>query len=536
MTRRPPIFARIASRIFALDILLVLVPVLALGLLRNYEKSLLESLENGMSQQARIIAAWLSQGTGPVRPPEAKKIILALGQKHTVRIRVVDTDFSSIADSSMLAAMITDSKTVALTGIAPAKEAESTLLYRLMSLPVRLWRKYFAPPAQALESADYYSQRSAVDGPEIREALAGRYGSATRISSGGQTSVTLYAAVPITRAGKISGAVLVSQSTFKILRELYALRLDAARTFAFGILLAAAVTLILSLTISWPLARLAAAAREAFSRPGGLARASFHDTKRLDEIGDLERALAGYARGLEERAMRAEGFASDVAHELRNPIASAAVSMEMASQAEAPEDRERFLCTAQAELRRMDTLIGGLRSLAAAESTSANENKDAHTNDAVGVLLGAAQAAVQTSVQDSGIKLVFKDVPEEKIGIAIRPSLLASVMDNLIRNAVSFSKPGSELIVSFRVDKGSYASLEFQVDDSGPGVPAEHLDHVFDRFFTWRPQEKDKRAHTGLGLAIVAAAARSTGGKAWVKNLPSGGASFTVSLPVCQVS
>jgi two-component system sensor histidine kinase ChvG len=71
------------------------------------------------------------------------------------------------------------------------------------------------------------------------------------------------------------------------------------------------------------------------------------------------------------------------------------------------------------------------------------------------------------------------------------------------------------------------------IGDRGPGIPEEHRERIFDRFFTWRPDEPHARnGHTGLGLAIVKAIAEGYGGSVSVRNRPEGGARFEVRLPL----
>jgi len=93
--------------------------------------------------------------------------------------------------------------------------------------------------------------------PEIQAALAGRYGSATRPTPG-QRSVTMYSALPIQRAQTIAGAVVVSQSTFRILQALYDVRLRIFRVVVASLVAAAVLTAIASMTIVGPLSRLRA--------------------------------------------------------------------------------------------------------------------------------------------------------------------------------------------------------------------------------------------------------------------------------------
>ena len=103
----------------------------------------------------------------------------------------------------------------------------------------------------------------------------------------------------------------------------------------------------------------------------------------------------------------------------------------------------------------------------------------------------------------------------------------ADELESLLDNAASFSPAGGtvELVLS-RVAGG----IRIEVNDRGPGVPPEHRERVFDRFFTFRPEES-RGEHSGLGLAIVRAIATGHGGAVEVSDREGGGARFVVTLP-----
>jgi two-component system sensor histidine kinase ChvG len=103
---------------------------------------------------------------------------------------------------------------------------------------------------------------------------------------------------------------------------------------------------------------------------------------------------------------------------------------------------------------------------------------------------------------------------------------LSQVFENLITNALSFTAPGTVVAVTVEADDGHSVAT---VTDAGPGIPTEHLDRIFDRFFTYRPAE-GRREHLGLGLAIARTIVESYGGSISASNGPEGGAAFEVRL------
>ncbi len=176
------------------------------------------------------------------------------------------------------------------------------------------------------------------------------------MSSGGQLSVTLYSAVPVSAGGKAIGAVLVSQSTYRILRELYAIRLDIAKVFLGSLVAAAALSLILAITIVDPIKKLSAAASASLgasstrpspagarrAAPPGEAAAAFPESRRSDEIGDLQRSLRAFALRLDERIRQTERFARRRRPRVPNPLAAIRSAAELAEGAGEAADRTRF--------------------------------------------------------------------------------------------------------------------------------------------------------------------------------------------------
>lgn len=550
---------RIALRIFAFNALLVFLPVAAFSLLGSYERGLVDSLEQALSQQARITAAWLGRDASSSKAPvprldarAAKAALVAIGGRRTARFRIVDGEGRLLADSSDLApqaAAEAAPEAASARSAVDASEASADpdgepFLYRLFSAPARLWRRFLSPPAPPFSSADFYASAGPrLLGVEVQEALRGRYGAATRVSSGGQVSVTLYSAVPVYAGGRVVGAVLVSQSTYRILRDLYAIRLDIAKVFLGSLVAAAALSMLLALTIVGPLKRLGAAASIALG--SGLGRgspagegavaAAFPEGRRSDEIGDLQRSLRGLLLRLDERIRQTERFASDAAHEFRNPLAAIRSAAELAEGAADAADRSRFHRAIIEDAERMRAITDGLRRLSLAEGGA-----DPAARNLVDAVAAARAAAARErsrcALEGRRVEIAFSgEEGGPALELAVDPAALDIILDNLLDNAASFAK--SSLRLSVALEEGG-RGLRIDVEDDGPGIPPEHLSRVFDRFFTWRPGE-ERGCHTGLGLSLALALARSQGGTIEAGNRPASGpdgspvsgARFTLRLP-----
>ena len=106
---------------------------------------------------------------------------------------------------------------------------------------------------------------------------------------------------------------------------------------------------------------------------------------------------------------------------------------------------------------------------------------------------------------------------------------LIQVFENILDNAVSFSAPGATIAIETESRDGVVIT---HIADQGPGIPAAHMEKIFDRFFTYREgTDKRRTGHTGLGLAIVRAIVEGYGGSITAANRPEGGAVFEIRLP-----
>lgn len=323
--------------------------------------------------------------------------------------------------------------------------------------------------------------------------------------------------------GRVVGAVLVSQSTVRILRELDQVRLDVFKVFLGSVAVAAVLSLLLAGTITHPVRRLRDEANDLLDRRGRL-RGRFGGSRREDEIGDLARALEQLTHRLAGHQHTLEAFASDVSHELKNPLASIRSAVELLAELEDPADRERFAALAQREVTRMERLLTGVREIGEIDARLEDEAPVVVDLDAL--LREAAEGCRRRA--DNRVKLVL-EASGGPIPVRAAPERLLQVFENLLDNAASFSPAGGTVAVT--LERGHGLAL-VRIEDEGPGIPADHLDRIFDRFFTWRPEEPHARdGHMGLGLAIAKAIVEGYGGRISGENRAAGGARFEVVLP-----
>lgn len=518
--------ARISVRLLLFNVLLVFLPAAGFFYLEVYERELLEAQERAMVQQGRLVAAALA-GQGELEAASAKALLRRLEGRTESRLRIVDRTGTLLADSarlvpSRMAPPSREDRYDISSSFEPEPGARENLLYRfgawLFRTAARLARP-FEPPEPPRDTERVYSPGGPLLGPEVRAALAGRYGATIRPTAG-QRSVTLYSAIPVRSGDRVVGAVLVSQSTYRILLALYDVRLDVFQVVLASVLAAAVLSLLVSATIARPLRQLRDQAHALVDRRGRL-RGRFRGSRRRDEIGDLARALEELTGRLERHLRFIESFASDVSHELKNPLASIRTATEMLGEVEDPADRRRFLEVAWREVARMEHLLSSVREISRIDARL--EAEPAGPVD-LRELLPEVLDGVRLRA-DPGLRLDLR-TPAGPIYTRGAPERLAQVFENLLDNAAGFSPPGGEVTVELAAEPDAAVVT---VSDRGPGIPEEHRERIFDRFFTWRPHERN--GHAGLGLAIVKAIAEGYGGSVSAQNRPEGGARFEVRLP-----
>lgn len=481
----------IAVRLLLFNVLLVFLPVAGLLSLRSLERQLLDVQERAMVQQGRLVAAALS-AEPQLDAERTRSLIRRLGGRSEARIRIVGSDATVIADSAKIHRAPIDTEAQQYEDPVSRKK----LLYRI---GVGLWRIF-----DSIRGRDTPSKTESYVDPTpqavVKKALSGRYTASLRASLG-QRSLTLYSALPIRANGNgdVIGAVLVSQSTSRILRALWRVRLDTINVFAVSVAAAVVLTLLMAATIVRPLIRLRNEADELLDRRGRLRR-TFRGSRRKDEIGDLTRALEQLTARLERHLAFVESFSADVSHEFKNPLASIRSAAELLADNKDEEQRQ-LAATIEKEVARLTRLLNAAREVSKVDAA-------VDTEETTRIDLAALLSCTAPPV--------FVEASEDR---------LVQVFRNIIDNAQSFSP--EHVHVSIRAEDG-HAIVE--VDDEGPGIPPEHLDRIFDRFFTFR--DKDRNMHDGLGLAIARAVIEGYGGTIRASNLTPRGARIQVRLPL----
>jgi two-component system sensor histidine kinase MprB len=311
------------------------------------------------------------------------------------------------------------------------------------------------------------------------------------------------------------------------------LKLVLALVCLGGIALAAALGLLVSRTALIPVRRLTGAAeRVARTQDLGHRIQAGED----DELGRLAESFNTMLAALEHSRLAQRQLVSDASHELRTPLTSVQANLDaLAIGEELPaRERARILAAAQAQLRELTVLVGDLVDL------SKTEVEDVEVED-VRLDLAAAGALQRARLHAPECQIVLDAEP---CLVRAAPARLDRAIANLLDNACKWNPPSAEQMseapggpvamrgrgpVEVRVRDGA-----IEVRDHGPGISAEDLPRVFDRFY--RAPSARGRPGSGLGLAIVRQMAEAHGGSVHAVNDPGGGARLTLELPPLRMT
>jgi two-component system sensor histidine kinase ChvG len=254
-------------------------------------------------------------------------------------------------------------------------------------------------------------------------------------------------------------------------------------------------------------------------------------SNRRDEIGDLSAALREMTGALYSRLEAIDAFAADVAHELKNPLASLQSAVEALPMTKEGSQRDRLLEVIVDDVQRLDRLITDISNASRVDAELLRAEIEAV--DLVEMLETVVQLRRDGAISNSiRLELVAPQMASLVIeGVSGR---LGQVVDNLVANAISFSPTNGVIRLGLRRHNGM---AEISVEDDGPGLPEERQDQLFQRFYSQRPKNESFGRHSGLGLSIAQQIVEAHGGIISGENRHDAdgricGARFVVSLPL----
>jgi heavy metal sensor kinase len=249
-----------------------------------------------------------------------------------------------------------------------------------------------------------------------------------------------------------------------------------------------------------------------------------------DELGRLAHTFNGMIERLQRSFEEVRRFTADAAHELRSPLASMRTEAEVALRApRSPRRDRRVLEDLLEEIDRLTRLVAQLLFLCREDAGLPTGARETVRLDEV---VRDAANHMQVMAAEKGLTLTIH--AGSACPVHGEPDRLRQLAFNLIDNAIKYTPAGGAVAVRAGVDVGGRARLI--VADSGPGIPAEHLPRVFDRFYRVDSSRSRDVDGTGLGLAICRSIAEAHGGLIRAASEPGAGCCFTVELPIAPTA
>ncbi len=371
--------------------------------------------------------------------------------------------------------------------------------------------------------------------PEVMNALTGVRGAVVRTTEKGELIVSV--AVPIQRFRAVLGVLLLSTQAGDIDKIVHAERLAIMRVFGVATLVNVVLSLLLSSTIANPLRRLSAAAIRV-RRGGAKEREEIPDfSARQDEIGNLSIALRDMTSALYDRIDAIESFAADVSHELKNPLTSLRSAVETLPLAKSDDSKKRLMDVIQHDVRRLDRLISDISDASRLDAELARS--DAKSLDLEVLLRDMIEISRQVGHSKKAVEIEYvvdrKPADKAKFIANGHDLRIGQIVTNLIENARSFV-PADTGKITVRLTRTRTRCLIY-IEDNGPGIQAENIDRIFERFYTDRPESEGFGQNSGLGLSISRQIAEAHGGSLRAENITDSdgstllGARFILSLP-----
>lgn len=252
---------------------------------------------------------------------------------------------------------------------------------------------------------------------------------------------------------------------------------------------------------------------------------------RKDELADLARAFDYMADKFQQIVKSRERLLHDVSHEFRSPLTRIRLAAEFA--VNNPERWQSSIERIFGDVERLSRLVETLLTMSRAQFAASTSE----TYFDLAELLSELVADVRFEAEAANITLHvlvpehLRDRPE--LVLNGNPDLLRRAIENALRNAVRFSRPGQCVTLALSSPAAAPHALQIEISDQGPGVPPKDLDRIFEPFE--RLEESSSSEGFGLGLAIARAAVRAHHGTIWAANRPEGGLVVTLRLPLPSV-
>lgn len=500
-----PLGQSLTARILAVNLIPLLVLAGGLFFLDSYRRQLLDERYKLARIEAQITAEALAGATRA----RQEALLIQIGKEQRMRLRMYDAEGRLWADSFVLA--------------EPSFRFDDPVAEPFLEDFAR-WTDRAVNFAVGAPAPPRYVEPASQDADAWPELVRAREQVRTQIELrlAPDDTPVINAAAPV----GINGATLLTtRNAADITQSVRNARTQLLTIIAWALLVSIILSLYLASTIIQPLRRLVRATvlvRSGREREVEVPRMS----ERGDEIGVLARAVSDMTATLRHRIDAVESFAADVAHEIKNPLASLRSATESLPKVKDEALRTQLIGIAAHDVQRIDRLVTDISEASRVDAEISRARFEPVDMAALFANLIAARED-RTAKAGCAIRMDAATGSHKVMGVPLR---LERIAENLLDNAISFSPPGGEVVV----DVGRRGNrIVASVTDQGPGIAPDKRELVFRRFHSDRPEGESFGQHSGLGLAIARTIAEAHGGTLFVDDPLPGqtGARLVLDLP-----
>jgi signal transduction histidine kinase len=346
------------------------------------------------------------------------------------------------------------------------------------------------------------------------------------VGAGAQlTSAQLDSAIPLTISGNLVGYLYASGGVGISLRNQETVLTQLNRAVWVAGLVAGALGLVLALALAYTLLRPVRALTFAAQQLATGDLSHRVDVRGNDELASLGQAFNQMADSLQQAEEARRSMTADIAHELRNPLAVQRANLEALQDGVYPLTAENLGPVIEQNLL-LTRLVDDLRTLALAD---AGQIELERTSIDFSALVKRVVEHFQPQAGSQQVRLEVTSPDNPIPSLSVDPIRLEQVLTNLLSNAMRYTPPGGHIELSLTANSNT---VQLSIHDSGPGIPEQAMPYIFERFYRADKSRARAEGGTGLGLTIARQLARLHGGDLTASNHPSGGAVFTLTLPL----
>ena len=497
------------SRRFSLTTRILAVNIIALGLMAGslfYLDSLRKQLIAERFRLARSEVEITGDALAETPGSQRRALLARIASEQTLRLRLYDARGRLVADSFRISEP-------AFAFVDPASEPWYQHAARALDKAVD-----FVVTAPRIESYREPERDTMSHWPETLAAQAAG-ASVVRLRYAPDRTPVINAAAPVGARGE---TLLATRNARDVTQAIRDARQTLAIVVAVALLLSVQLSLFLARTIVQPLRALVrAAVRVRLGRERDVVVPRLPE--RGDEIGLLARAFSDMTAALRQRIDAVESFAADVAHELKNPLASLRSALEALEKVDKPALRRKLEEIAAHDVQRIDRLITEI-----ADASRIDAELSRARFAPVDLAALASRLVAERETRGSpGPRLVYSG-PAAGASIMGDAARLERVIENLVDNALSFSPPDRSVTIEVAT-RGP--TVELAVSDQGPGIAPDLRETVFERFHSVRPESEAFGGHSGLGLAIARTIVTAHEGTLTIRDGDAPGARLVAEFP-----